>query len=69
MSDTVIYVLLAGILLLAGFSSYRISKSVHLAVGKKVGSWAWAASIPAFILCLSVFTVAMGMVIGVFFGR
>ncbi len=69
MPDTVIYVLLACILLLAGFSAYRISKSVHLAVGNKLGSWVWAASIPAFILCFSIFTVAMGMVINVFFGR
>jgi hypothetical protein len=69
MPDAAIYILLACLLVLAGFSAYRVSRSVHFAVSKSAGSWAWAASIPAFILCFAVFTVTMAAVLGMFFGR
>ena len=68
--DAIIYLLLACVLGLAGFSAYRVSRSVRIAASVKFGSkGGWTCSIVAFIVSFAVFTVGMVMVFGVFFGR
>ena len=69
MNDVRIYLLLAGMLLLAGFGAFRSSRSTHAACLKYGAGWARALSVLAFIIAFAGYSFAMGLVLGMFFGR
>lgn len=69
MSDPAVYLLLACILSLAGFSAYRVAKRVQLVVSVKFGRGSLPCAIAAFIISFAFFSVSMLVVFGVFFGR